>query len=237
MMTDKPPIILAVDTPDLDIARQWIEVTHDYICAYKLGLEFFATFGADGVKKLREASDADLFLDLKLHDIPNTVAGAVRQVAQLSPKFLTVHASGGRAMVSAAVAEAPQVTIAAVTILTSLSQTDLKEIGFAQAPLESAVGLARLADQAGARAIVCSPHEISAIRAGVGPDLVIIAPGVRPLGEAGTDDQSRTMSPRAAISNGATYLVIGRPITRHWSTGAAAMRDRAAAIANEVSGS
>ena len=237
-MSAKPPIILAVDTPDLNIARQWIESTSDFICAYKLGLEFFTTFGAEGVKQLRDVSDADLFLDLKLHDIPNTVAGAARAVAQLAPRFLTVHASGGRAMISAAVEQAPKVEITAVTILTSLSRVDMQEIGFAHSPLDSAVKLALLAQGAGARAIVCSPHEISAIRDSVGPDLTIITPGVRPIGEGGSDDQARTMSPRDAISAGATYLVVGRPITRHWvagKTGVQAMRDRAAAIAEEVS--
>lgn len=234
-MSNKPPIILAVDTPDLDIARQWIESTSDFICAYKLGLEFFTTFGAEGVRRLRDVSDADLFLDLKLHDIPNTVAGATRQIVQFAPRFLTVHASGGRAMISAAVEHAPHIDITAVTILTSLSALDLQEIGFAHNPLDSAVNLALLAQGAGARAIVCSPHEISAIRESVGPDLTIITPGVRPMGEVRGDDQARTMSPRDAILAGATYLVIGRPITRHWVDGVQAMRDRAAAIAEEVS--
>ena len=234
-MTHDSRIILAVDTPDLTIARQWVETTSDYIFAYKLGLEFFAAFGAKGVKKLREVSDADLFLDLKLHDIPNTVGGAVKQVLNLTPRFLTVHASGGSAMISAAVKEGLNIDIAAVTILTSLSPLDLQEIGFAQSPKESAVGLALLAKRAGARAIVCSPLEISAVRDGVGPDLAIITPGVRPVGEAGRDDQARTMSPRDAIANGATYLVIGRPITRHWISGADAMRHRVAQLAEEVS--
>lgn len=234
-MGNKPPIILAVDTPDLDIARQWIESTSDFISAYKLGLEFFTTFGPEGVKRLRDASDADLFLDLKLHDIPNTVARAARQVAHLAPRFLTVHASGGRGMISAAVEEAPEVDITAVTILTSLSALDLREVGFTHSPLDSAVKLALLAQGAGARAIVCSPHEISAIRESVGPDLTIITPGVRPIGEAGGDDQARTMSPHDAILAGATYLVIGRPITRHWVDGVEAMQRGAAEIAEEVS--
>jgi orotidine-5'-phosphate decarboxylase len=234
-MTSKPPIILAVDTSDLDVARQWIETTRDYICAYKLGLQFFATFGVDGVKRLREVTDADLFLDLKLHDIPNTVAATVRQVALLSPRFLTVHASGGSAMVSAAVKAASEIDITAVTILTSLSPLDLYEIGFAHSPLDSAITLAALAKHSGARAIVCSPHEIGAIRAAVGTELTIITPGVRPVGEAGNDDQTRTMSPRDAIRQGANYVVIGRPITGHWVSGADAMRERAAAIADDVS--
>ena len=234
-MTNDSRIILAVDTSDLSIAQQWVETTRDFIFAYKLGLEFFAAFGAQGVKELREVSDAELFLDLKLHDIPNTVRGAVKQVLELRPRFLTVHASGGSAMVSAAVNEGSNIDIAAVTILTSLSQLDLQEIGFAHSPIESAVGLALLAKRAGARAIVCSPQEISAIRDAIGPDLAIITPGVRPVGEAGEDDQSRTMSPRDAVADGASYLVIGRPITGHWLSGAEAMRKRVAQIAEEVS--
>ena len=184
---------------------------------------------------MREVSDADLFLDLKLHDIPNTVGGAVKQVINLRPRFLTVHAAGGSAMISAAVNEGSSIDIAAVTILTSLSPFDLQEIGFARSPIESAVGLALLAKRAGARAIVCSPLEISAIRDAVGPDLAIITPGVRPVGEAGGDDQARTMSPHEAIASGATYLVIGRPITRHWISGADAMRNRVAQLVEEVS--
>jgi orotidine-5'-phosphate decarboxylase len=235
-MTNKPPIILAIDTDDLNLALQWLEATHDSIYAYKLGLEFFTTFGADGVRKLREVSDAELFLDLKLHDIPNTVAGAVHLVVQLSPRFLTVHASGGRAMVAAAVAAAPMIEIAAVTVLTSLSERDLNEIGFARSPVDIAVKLALLAQASGARAVVCSPHEISALRMAIGEAMVIITPGIRPREEIGQDDQSRTMTPREAIASGANYLVIGRPITRHWNSGAGVMRDRAAAIADGMSG-
>jgi orotidine-5'-phosphate decarboxylase len=234
-LTSNSPIILAIDTPDLEIARLWIQSTRDYICGYKLGLEFFTTFGTEGVRKLREASDADLFLDLKFHDIPNTVAKAVKQVAHLSPKFLTVHASGGKAMVSAAVVNAPTVDIAAVTILTSLTSVDLAEVGFAQPPLDSAVRLAQLAQAAGARAVVCSPHEIAAVRQSVGPNFTIITPGIRPATGSKGDDQARTMTPRDAMALGATYLVIGRPITRHWTSGGEAMRAEAAHLADQAS--
>ena len=233
-MTTMKRIILAVDTPDFETARSWILATQGSIAAYKLGLEFFATFGYEGVSRLREVSDADLFLDLKLHDIPNTVAGAVKQVVKLAPRFLTVHASGGRAMVKVAVESAPSVNITAVTILTSLGETDLKEIGFAQSPLDSAVKLALLAKEAGAHAIVCSPLEISAIRQAIGPEISIITPGVRPTDESGSDDQKRVMTPERAIQEGADFLVIGRPITRFWAQGADAMSQRARALAASV---
>lgn len=230
----KSRIILAVDTPDLETACKWVECASPYITAYKLGLEFFATFGAEGVAKLKEVSDADLFLDLKLHDIPNTVAGATAAIVHLAPRFLTVHASGGSAMIAAAVHKAPKVSITAVTILTSLSDKDLREIGFSQPPLASAVGLAIMAQSAGARAIVCSPHEIAAIRLSLGSEISIIAPGVRPAGEMGKDDQSRTMTPRQAIDAGASYLVIGRPITKHWLSGSDQMKTAIEKIAMEM---
>ncbi|HUW87772.1 MAG TPA: orotidine-5'-phosphate decarboxylase [Candidatus Paceibacterota bacterium] len=233
-MTTQAPIILAIDTPDLDIAKSWIEVSHGYVSGYKLGLEFFTKFGKEGVRTLQDATDAELFLDLKFHDIPNTVASATKQIVDLNPRFLTIHASGGRAMIAAAVAAAPNIEITAVTILTSLGSEDLKEIGFKEDPVVSAVRLAKLAKEAGATAIVCSPQEISAIRAAIGPHMTIITPGVR-LATETRDDQQRTMDPKSAIVAGASYLVIGRPITQYWSQGFQAMRERTAALANELS--
>jgi orotidine-5'-phosphate decarboxylase len=230
----KAPIVLAVDTPDLEIAKQWIACTQDSVSVYKLGLEFFLTFGQEGVRAIKSETDADIFLDLKLHDIPHTVKGAASAVSELRPRFLTVHASGGPAMIAAAVTAAPATDITAVTILTSLSEDDLFRIGFASPALESAVALASLAVSAGARAIVCSPLEITAIRATVGPDIHIITPGVRPASEAGSDDQKRTMTPQDAISAGASFVVIGRPITQAWSDGPAAMTAKARAIADEI---
>ena len=230
------PIILAVDTRDLDTARRWIEATRESVSVYKLGLEFYLTFGAEGVKKIKDEFEVDIFLDLKLHDIPNTVASAATAVSELSPRFLTIHASGGRAMISAAVAAVPHIDITAVTILTSLSEDDLFQIGFANPALESAVALASLAVSAGAKAIVSSPLEIAAIRSAVGPAPTIITPGVRPAGSSGGDDQVRTMTPAAAISAGATFVVIGRPITGAWSQGAQAMSDAARSIAAEITG-
>jgi len=230
----KAPIVLAVDTPDLEIAKQWIAATQESVSVYKLGLEFFLTYGHDGVTAIQSETDADIFLDLKLHDIPHTVQGAARAIASLAPRFLTVHASGGRAMVKAAVDAIPETDVTAVTILTSLSEEDLFEIGFANQALESAVALAKMSVTAGARAIVCSPLEIAAIRSAVGATPTIITPGVRPVSEAGSDDQKRTMTPQAAISAGATFVVIGRPITQSWSQGAQAMKSKARAIADEI---
>ena len=228
------PIILAVDTRDLDTAKRWVEATRESVSVYKLGLEFFLTFGAEGVNAIKNEFGVDIFLDLKLHDIPNTVASAAKAIAEINPRFLTVHASGGNAMVKAAVEAVPHIDITAVTILTSLSEEDLFEIGYANHALESAVALADLAVRAGARAIVSSPLEISAIRTAVGPKPFIITPGVRPAGTAGGDDQMRVMTPAAAISSGASYVVIGRPITGAWSEGAAAMSAVAAKIAESI---
>lgn len=230
------PIILAVDTRDLDVAKRWIEATRENVAVYKLGLEFFLTFGSAGVSQIRNEFGVDIFLDLKLHDIPNTVASAATAISHLNPRFLTVHASGGTAMVKAAVEAAPQIDITAVTILTSLSEEDLFEIGYANHSLESAVALANLSVRAGAKAIVSSPLEIAAIRSSVGPAPTIITPGVRPAGTAGGDDQVRTMTPADAIAAGASYVVIGRPITGAWSMGASAMSDAAKEIADSIQG-
>jgi orotidine-5'-phosphate decarboxylase len=228
------PIILAVDTRDLDTAKRWVEATRESVSVYKLGLEFFLTFGADGVNAIKNEFGVDIFLDLKLHDIPNTVASAAKAIAEINPRFLTVHASGGSAMVKAAVEAVPHIDITAVTILTSLSEEDLFEIGYANHALESAVALADLAVRAGARAIVSSPLEISAIRTAVGEKPFIITPGIRPAGTEGGDDQIRVMTPAAAISAGASFVVIGRPITGAWSEGAAAMSAAAAKIAESI---
>jgi orotidine-5'-phosphate decarboxylase len=230
----KAPIVLAVDTQQLETAIEWVKATQESVSVYKLGLEFFLTFGSEGVKAIKDVTDSDIFLDLKLHDIPHTVSGATKAIAHLTPKFLTVHASGGSAMISAAVQAAPQTHITGVTILTSLSEGDVTEIGFGANALTSAVALAQLATKAGAGAIVCSPLEISAIRSGVGSAPIIITPGVRPADSTANDDQVRTMTPKAAIEAGASLVVIGRPITQSWSQGASAMRDRAAQIASQL---
>ncbi len=226
----KAPIVLAVDTPELATAIQWVKATQEHISIFKLGLEFYLNFGSDGVKAIKSVTDSEIFLDLKLHDIPHTVSGAAQAVAHLAPKFLTVHASGGRAMVKAAVDVMPKTHITGVTILTSLNESDVAEVGFASNALDSAVLLAKVATAAGAGAIVCSPLEIAAVRGAVGDSIVIITPGVRPREMAGSDDQQRTMTPEDAIAAGANYVVIGRPITQSWRDGAQAMKEKAQEI-------
>lgn len=230
------PIILAVDTREMETARAWIDATREHVGVYKLGLEFFLTFGNAGVRAIKDEFGVEIFLDLKLHDIPNTVSSAAKAIAEINPRFLTVHASGGPAMITAAVEAVPHIDITAVTILTSLSEDDLFRIGFANNALESVVSLAQLAVASGAKAIVSSPLEIAAIRGAVGSEPIIITPGVRPAGSAGSDDQVRTMTPREAITAGANYVVIGRPITGAWKDGADAMGARAQSILEEIAG-
>lgn len=227
-MNNSSPLILALDTSDLKTAHDWIESTRESIAIYKLGLEFFCTFGSKGVAEILSQHDVEIFLDLKLHDIPHTVAGATRTVSHLKPRFLTVHASGGAAMIASAVESAPNTDITAVTVLTSLSDEDVKDIGFTNNALHSAAQLAALAVDAGARAIVCSPFEIEAIRNSVGPKPIIITPGVRPADSKASDDQVRVMTPSQALTRGANFVVIGRPITSLWSQGALAMKEKAA---------
>jgi len=227
----RAPIILAIDTSDLEIAKEWAKLVAPHITGIKLGLEFFLNFGAQGVREVCADHELDLFLDLKLHDIPNTVGQAAAAVADLKPRFLTVHASGGRAMITAAAQELASTQVTAVTILTSLSEADLVEIGYRKNSIESAVDLAKLSISAGAKAIVCSPMEVAAIRAAIGSQPAIITPGVRPIdANAPLDDQVRTMTPLAAIQKGASYVVIGRPITRFWSQGQAAFSANLAQI-------
>ena len=227
------PIILALDTSDVETARKWIETTCSAISTYKVGLEFFLAHGFRGVSALREAGDFDLFLDLKLHDIPNTVAGAVNSVKSINPKFLTVHASGGTEMISRAVSCAPEIAITAVTILTSIGDIALKSIGFAQSSLDSAVNLSKLAVMAGAQALVSSPLEVQAIRNAVGVDPIIITPGVRPIGSE-LSDQTRVMTPKQALLAGSDFLVIGRPITSLWRVTPAAMSEKANEIMDSI---
>ena len=228
------PIILAVDTSDFDTARAWIDATRESIDIYKLGLEFFLTFGSAGIESIAQESGASIFLDLKLHDIPNTVKKSAGVVDHLHPRFLTVHASGGAAMISAAVSAVTSTSITAVTVLTSLADADLADLGYAKPALETAVSMSRVATAAGATSIVCSPLEIEAIRAVIPQSVEIITPGVRPADEAGGDDQMRTMTPAQAMSAGANFLVIGRPITSRWSEGKAAMAARAAQLVASI---
>ncbi|MFE3204603.1 orotidine-5'-phosphate decarboxylase [Embleya sp. NPDC059237] len=225
-MSNLAPVAVALDAPDLDRALAWAKAAGPYVSTVKVGLEVFLRDGADAVSGAREASGGrDVFLDLKLHDIPNTVAGAVRSVARLAPTYLTVHASGGTAMIRAAADAAPEVNIVAVTVLTSMAEADLAAVGLAGPSIEAARRLAGLAVAAGARAIVCSPREVAAVRAEVGAGIVLITPGVRPVGAA-LGDQSRVATPEQALADGADLLVIGRPIT-----GAADVAEAARTIA------
>jgi orotidine-5'-phosphate decarboxylase len=212
MSRDRAPIAVPLDTADLSVATRWAAAVAPHVSTLKVGLELYCQEGPAAVEKVRAAGDCALFLDLKLHDIPATVAGAARAVAPLRPDYLTVHASGGPAMVAAAAEALPDTRIAAVTVLTSLSGTDLDALGLAGPPLAAVTRLARLAVDAGARALVCSPLEVAAVRAAVGTDVVLITPGVRPAG-ADTQDQARVTTPEQAIADGADLLVIGRPIT------------------------
>jgi orotidine-5'-phosphate decarboxylase len=218
---DKAPIAVALDAPDVETAARWAQAFTPYVSVVKIGLELFCRTGPSVVETVRGGTGVALFLDLKLHDIPNTVAGAARSVARLKPTYLTVHASGGADMVRAAVEAAPDVTIAAVTVLTSLDDASLASIGLAGPPSDAVRRLAALAVGAGAGALVCSPHEVALVRAEVGPDVVLITPGVRPAG-ADVQDQARVATPREALRNGADLLVIGRPITAAKDPGAAA---------------
>jgi orotidine-5'-phosphate decarboxylase len=207
------PVAVALDTADLETAISWAAASGPSVSTVKVGLELFLRHGHDAVVKCREASGGrDVFLDLKLHDIPHTVAGAARAVAELAPAYLTVHASGGVAMVRAAVDALPTTKVTGVTVLTSLSAEQLAVIGFADTPRDAVRRLAVLAVEGGARALVCSPLEVAHVRAEVGPDITLITPGVRPAGGA-TADQSRVGTPEQALSDGADLLVIGRPIT------------------------
>ena len=213
-MTDdrRAPIAVALDTADLALAVRWTAAVAPHVTTVKVGLELFAHEGPGAVEKVRAAGDVDVFLDLKLHDIPATVAGAARAVAHLEPRYLTVHASGGPAMIAAAVEALPDTLVAGVTVLTSLSSADLDHIGLAGPPQDAVRRLARLAVDAGARALVCSPQEVAVVRDAVGPAVVLITPGVRPAG-ASTDDQARVSTPEQAVAAGADLLVVGRPIT------------------------
>jgi orotidine-5'-phosphate decarboxylase len=223
------PIFCAVDRPDLEGALTLVRAVTPHVGGIKLGLEFFAAQGPRGVAAVVELG-LPVFLDLKLHDIPNTVAGAVRELARLRVAMLTLHATGGPAMLQAAVAAADvghRPWLLAVTVLTSLDDDDLAATGIADPPGAQALRLARLAVAAGLDGLVCSPHEIPGLRRALGSAPRIVVPGIRP--GHGADDQKRTMAPGRALALGADILVIGRPITRAADPGAAA-----AAIARQL---
>ncbi len=215
------PIAVALDAPDLETAARWASLVTPHVSTVKVGLELYLRYGPGVVASVRGASQVEVFLDLKLHDIPATVAGAAHAVARLRPALLTVHAAGGAAMIRAAVEAAPETQIAAVTVLTSLHESDLAATGVTGAAPDVARRLSVLAVDAGVRALVCSPREVAAVRAEVGPDVTLITPGVRPAG-SDSQDQARVATPEEALRAGADLLVIGRPITRAPDPGAAA---------------
>ncbi len=239
------PVYCGVDTTDLAQATRLIQSIaggpRPAVGGIKLGLEFFLAHGAPGVRYAFpapvRATGVGFFLDLKLHDIPNTVAGGIRAVVELAPTFITLHASGGREMLKAAVEEAgtraaklnvARPKLLGVTVLTSLDKSDLEATGVSAEPGAQAVRLAALARASGLDGVVCSPFEIAALRKQCGPDFVLMVPGIRPVGSA-ANDQKRAMTPRQAVDLGATNLVVGRPIYT-----AADPRAAAEAIAREA---
>ncbi|WP_267396851.1 MULTISPECIES: orotidine-5'-phosphate decarboxylase [unclassified Sphingomonas] len=206
------PIYVAIDTPDLDRAKAIATRTRHHVGGIKLGLEFFCAHGQHGVHEMATLG-LPIFLDLKLHDIPNTVAKAVQALAPLAPAILTVHAAGGRAMLEDAKAAAPSGTkVVAVTMLTSLDANDLAATGVGGSAHDHVVRLAELAREAGVDGIVCSGAEVAAAKA-LWPKGFFVVPGVRPA-DGVIGDQKRVVTPRAALDAGASILVIGRPITQ-----------------------
>lgn len=226
----KERLFVAFDTPDLQRAAGLARALGDSIGGIKIGKEFFTAQGPDGVRAV--AAGKPLFLDLKFHDIPNTVAGAVRSSLHLRPAIVNLHAAGGRAMMEAAAnaareaaedADVARPLVLAVTVLTSLDDQDLAEIGYADKSSDQVVRLARLAQDSGLDGVVCSAREIGALRQACGPDFVLLVPGLRPSWAA-AGDQKRTLTPAEALAAGANYLVIGRPITGAEDPAAAARR-------------
>jgi orotidine-5'-phosphate decarboxylase len=220
-VTGQAPIAVALDAPDLETAARWAGLVTPHVSTVKIGLELYLRYGPSAVASIRGASAVQVFLDLKLHDIPATVAGAARAVARLRPALLTVHAAAGAAAIKAAADAAPGTSIIGVTVLTSLGEADLERIGLAGPATDAARRLAALAVGAGARGLVCSPQEVAAVRAEVGNDILLITPGVRPAG-SDVHDQARVATPEEALRSGADLLVIGRPITAAADPGAAA---------------
>ncbi len=221
----KDKIILPLDVPDEASALRLVESLAGTLSFYKVGLELFTRCGPGVIARIKNAAPGGrIFLDLKLHDIPNTVAGAVRAAAALDVEFLTVHLCGGAAMLRAAAAEAgSKLRLLGVSVLTSSDEQTLHETGVAGGVAEQVLRLAALGAAGGLRGVVASPHEIAVLRSRFGADLTIVVPGVRLLSAAAApDDQRRVMTPRQALDAGADYLVIGRPITAQPNPRAAA---------------
>lgn len=210
-------LCVALDAPDLATAEAWAGAVAPHAGLLKVGLELFSAEGGAAVRRI--AARGPVFLDLKLHDIPNTVAGAVRSLSPLRAAWLTIHASGGAAMIAAAREAAEKaggqdrMKILAVTVLTSLDAAALAETGVAGGTVQQVLRLARLAVAAGADGLVCSPREVAPLRDALGDGPALVVPGVRPAGSA-ADDQARTATPEEMAAAGADFVVVGRPITK-----------------------
>jgi len=225
----KEKIIVALDAPDTAAAVKLADALGDAALWVKIGLQLFTAEGPDIVRLMKDRG-YKVFLDLKFHDIPNTAREAVHSAVKLGADMSTIHLSGGQRMIREAVeaaADSPLLVLG-VTVLTSFDEAELHGIGVNKTPAEQVENLVALGTSVGLRGVVCSPHEIAVLRARFGKALTIVTPGVRPAG-ASANDQQRVMTPRDAMQAGATYLVIGRPIT-----GAPSPRDAALRIAEEV---
>lgn len=214
-MTQANPVYCALDTTNVARACEVAEAIAPYVGGLKIGMEFFNSTGPEGYRAVAK-SGVPIFLDLKFHDIPNTVAGAIRATLPLKPAIVNVHASGGRDMMKAAIEEAETAgadrpKVIAVTVLTSLNATDLTEIGYKDSPSDQVRRAAELAHLSGLDGVVCSPHEIEVLRKDRGEGFMLVTPGIRPTGSA-VGDQKRIMTPREALDKGSNVLVIGRPI-------------------------
>lgn len=221
------PVFCAIDTPDLDQAHAMALQIKAHVRGLKLGLEFFLAHGVRGYNRMTEIG-LPIFLDLKLHDIPNTVFGAVTSLLPLQPDFMTLHAGGGGAMMraakdAAAKSKGTKPKLLGVTVLTSMDGADLASVGQDTNPAAQAQRLARLAQNSGLDGVICSPKEVKNLRIALGKDFILMVPGIRPLWAA-ANDQKRVMTPREAMDAGATYLVIGRPITGAHDPAEAAQR-------------
>ena len=219
-MAQNDRIIFALDVGDMDAAKKWVHTLKGSVGWFKVGLELFTAVGPDVVKLVKDQG-IKCFLDLKLHDIPNTVAGAVRSICRTGADMTTIHLSGGRAMVAAALEAAGEESrtlgkdrarIVGVSVLTSLGGDDLKEVGIERTPPEQVARLARFAASCGADGMVCSAEDLVHIRSSVPASLMLITPGIRP-NWSGKGDQKRIATPEAAVRAGADLLVIGRPIS------------------------
>jgi len=215
IIENNPRVIVALDFPSVEPALELVAALDPTLCRLKVGKEMFTRFGPPFVEKLVDKG-FDVFLDLKFHDIPNTVAAACAAAADLGVWMINLHASGGRRMMETARERLDSLShrprLIAVTILTSLGQEDIAEAGFSGTPADNVLRLAKLAESSGMDGIVCSPLEAVDVRSVVNSDFLLVTPGVRPS-QAALGDQLRVMTPSDALKNGADYLVIGRPIT------------------------